>query len=121
MRQLQRVGVVIAAMLLAVLYTAAPGQAAEQEAPVGQVSQELSVQQPAQAAMDDPNALVCGFYKDVSTAWYAHCASSCIFIWVDYYPIGSGGPDGWKKIPTGGTYDIGGAGDIHNAWYDHVC
>lgn len=121
MRQLHRVGVVIAGMLLAVFYTVAPGQAADQEVPVQQVSQEISVQQPVQAATDDQDVLVCGFYKDVWTAWYSHCDTTCIFIWVDHYPAGSGGPDGWKKIPTYGTYDIGGAGDIHNAWYDHVC
>ncbi|ANN18225.1 hypothetical protein SD37_22995 [Amycolatopsis orientalis] len=60
---------------------------------------------------------VCGFYKTAVTAYYNHCADSCIWIWVDYTRT----TDGWKHIPNRGITDLGGAGDVNNAWYDHVC
>ncbi|MBE1573071.1 DUF6355 family natural product biosynthesis protein [Amycolatopsis roodepoortensis] len=74
---------------------------------------------PAESAPSaEPAAMeVCGFYENHVTAFYAHCADSCIWIVVDY----ESGPNQYKQILQRGTVDIGGARDVNNAWYSHVC
>lgn len=63
-------------------------------------------------AGDAAEMAVCGYYENAVTAFYNHCGSGHVLIYIDrtwasdYY---------WCIGP--GNWDIGGAGSVSNAWY----
>lgn len=72
-----------------------------------------AVSEQAKPGSEDVAAQVCGYYEDAVTAWYNHCGSTHVIIYVDAtWPRAD-----WTWCIGPGTWDIGGANAVSNAWY----
>jgi hypothetical protein len=109
-RTVLRISAVIA-VLGALTLSATVAQASPQDGP--RPASAAVVPVPAQPGSGDVSAQVCGYYEDAVTAWYNHCGSGHVIIYVDAtWPR-----DDWSWCIGPGVWDIGGAGAVSNAWY----